>query len=59
MIQVIYYNPQNVIPGKQDRQLTFSSIENHQLSLLNVTFSSEILSISSSNMRMCCQRMSC
>jgi hypothetical protein len=59
MIQVNYYNPQKVLPRKEYNQLTFSSNENQHLSLSNVTFSSEIFSISSSSMRMCCQRMSC
>ena len=59
MIQAIYYNPQKVLPRKPGTQLIFSSNENQQLSLSNVTFSSEIFSISSSSMRMCCQRMSC
>ena len=59
MIQVNYYNPQKVLPRKEYSQLTFSSNENQQLSLSNVTFSSEIFSISSSSMRMCRQRMSC
>jgi len=58
MIQAIYYNPQKVLPRKPGTQLIFSSNGNQQLSLLNITFSSEILSIPSSNMRMHCSSMS-
>ena len=59
MKQAIYYNLQRIFFGKQERQLIFSTHENHQLSLLNNSFSSEILSISSPVMRMCCCSMSC
>ena len=59
MIQAIYYDPQKVLPRKPGTQLIFSSNENQELSLLNVTFSSEILSMPSSSMRMCCHSMSC
>jgi len=58
MKQAIYYNPQKVLLHKQERQLIFSLNENQELSLLNVTFSSEILSIPSSNMRMRCSSIS-
>ena len=59
MIQAIYYNPQKVLPRKPGTQLIFTLNENQQSSLSNVAFSSEILSMPSSSMRMCCHSMSC
>ena len=54
MKQAIYYFAQRVLFGKHKSQLIFLPRENQHLSLINIPFSSEILSTSSPVMRMCC-----
>ena len=59
MKRTIYYHPQRVLHRTQDNHLIFSKFENQQLSLLNITFSSEILSTPSLTLRMRCCSMFC
>ena len=59
MKRAIYYHPQRVLSRKQDKQVIFSTSENQQLSLLNIPFSSEILSTPSLALRMRCCSMFC